>query len=241
VQRIIKLAMLAVLVGSAQGVVAQAPAGLDAVLGTWDVVTKTPMRDVLSTMVFAVESGQLTASDSLLGPANEVSFADGVIGFMLEANGQRYRVEAEIKGDALGGKMILLGASFSNVDEMYRLTGTRRAPVEDDRAAIAEVINRWAETAAAKDLDAMMTVFSSSYRDDILDSKARMREYWKLAIESGMTEGMRVRFNPEEITVKGDTAKTGRVYYQAKPGGYYQVMELKKEPDGVWRIVNSYS
>jgi ketosteroid isomerase-like protein len=213
----------------------------DAIVGTWDVVTKTPMRSVLSVMVFAVEDGQLAASDSLAGPGSEVSFANGVVSFVVETGGQQHRVEAEVKGDTLDGKVFVLGASFCNFDEMYMLTGTRRPPVEGDLAAIVEVVNRWAETSAAGDIDAVMELFSEEYRDDILDSKQKMREYWQLAMANGMTEGMSVGFKPSEITITGDTARTGRVYYQAKPGGFFQILELKKEADGVWRITKSYS
>jgi ketosteroid isomerase-like protein len=213
----------------------------DAILGTWDVVIKEPMRSVVSVIEFATENGELTATESLTGPASDVAYANGVVSFMLEAEGRKMRVEAEVTGDTLDGKVFVLGASFCNFDEMYMLKGTRRPPVEGDRAAIAEVVNRWAETCAAKDIDAMMELFSDDYRDDILDSKEKMRSYWKLAMENGMTEGMKVGFKPTEITITGDTARTGRVYYQAKPGGFYQVLELKKEADGVWRITKSYS
>jgi ketosteroid isomerase-like protein len=212
-----------------------------AILGTWDVVIKEPMRNVVSVIEFATENGELTATESLTGSASEVVYADGIVSFLLEADGRKQRVEAEVTGDTLEGKVFVLGASFCNFDEMYMLTGTRRPPVEGDRAAITEVINRWAETCAAKDLDAMLALFSEDYHDDILDSKEKVRSYWQLAMENGMTEGMSVGFKPSEITITGDTARTGRVYYQAKPGGFFQILELKKEADGVWRITKSYS
>lgn len=115
------------------------------------------------------------------------------------------------------------------------------APRNDDRTAIVQVINGWAEASAAKDIDRVMSYFSEEFSSDILETKAKMREYWTLATEHGMTDGMKIRFNPAEITIDGDTATTGRVYHQATTGGYYQILVLEKEADGVWRIIDSYS
>jgi ketosteroid isomerase-like protein len=115
------------------------------------------------------------------------------------------------------------------------------APQKDDRAAIGEVIRGWAEASAAKDIDKVMSYFSEDFSSDILDNKAQMREFWGLAIEHGMTDGMKIRFDPAEIVIEADTATTGRVYHQATTGGYYQILVLLKEQDGVWRIIDSYS
>jgi ketosteroid isomerase-like protein len=209
------------------------------IVGTWDVVNRRPVFSRLSTMVFAVDDGRLTASDSLAGQGRDVSVADGMVRFVLDTEGGPQRVEVEVEGDTIAGTVVASGASPDGADEIYELTGTRRAPVEGDRAAIVDVIERWAETSAAKDLDAMMALFSADYRDDILDGKKKLREYWKLAMENGMTDGMRVGFNSGQITINGDTARTGRVYFQAKSGGFFYVFELEKEPDGVWRITSS--
>jgi ketosteroid isomerase-like protein len=86
-----------------------------------------------------------------------------------------------------------------------------------------------------------MAFFSENYRSDILDSKAQMREYWSLAMEHGLTDEMKVNFNPAEIRIDGYSATTGKVRQQATTGGYTQVMVFKKEKDGVWRIVDSYT
>jgi len=111
---------------------------------------------------------------------------------------------------------------------------------QDDRAAIADVIRGWAEASAAKDIDRVMAFFSENFRSDILDSKAQMREYWSLAMKHGLTDEIKVRFDPAEIRIDGDIAITGKVRQQATIGGYSQVMVFVKEKDGVWRIVDSY-
>jgi ketosteroid isomerase-like protein len=209
------------------------------IVGTWDVVSRRAIFSRLSTMVFTLEGGRLTARDSLAGPAREVSFEDGVARFVLDAEGRTQRVEIEVEGDTLTGTVIASGASPGGLDETYELDGTRRAPLEGDRAAIVGVLERWAETSAAGDLDAMMALFSDEYHDDILDNKEELREYWELAMDNGMAVGMGVGFDPSEIIIDGDTARSGRVYFESESGGFFYVFELEKEPDGVWRITRS--
>jgi ketosteroid isomerase-like protein len=232
--------LLAVSLALSGSVFAADEGGVDEVLGTWNLVTQTPTGPVNSEVTVEHKDSELAVTEATAGPATEVSFADGVLTFVLTVEGRQYRVMVEVEGDSMDGKMFVGGASFRNFDEMYETAGKRRAEVSGDVAAIADVINRWAEAGAAKDIDAMMELFSEDFRSDILPDKVQLREYWQLAIENGMTEDMKVRFDPKEIEVDGDTAKTGRVYYQAKPGGYFQIMDFKKE-DEVWRITNSYS
>jgi ketosteroid isomerase-like protein len=116
-----------------------------------------------------------------------------------------------------------------------------RTSSDDDRTAVASVINRWAEASAAKDIDRYMELFSEEYRSDILPTKATMREYWSLAMKHGLTDEMAVRFDPAEIRIDGDIATTGKVRLKSTTGGYTQTLILKRETDGVWRIIDSYT
>jgi ketosteroid isomerase-like protein len=112
---------------------------------------------------------------------------------------------------------------------------------DDDRSAIADVIRRWAETSAAKDIDRHMELFSEDYHSDILPTKEEMRAYWSMAMEHGLTDEMKIRFDPAEIRIDGDIARTGKVRLKSTTGGYTQTLILKKEGDGVWRIIDSYT
>lgn len=111
----------------------------------------------------------------------------------------------------------------------------------DDRAAIAAVIDVWAEASAAKNIDRYMRCFSEDYHSDILPTKAKMREYWSLAMEHGLTDELNVSFDPAEIRIDGATARTGKVRLESRTGSYTQMLVFSKEEDGIWRIIDSYT
>ena len=98
-----------------------------AMLGTWDLVTEAPMGPVKTEITCSLEDDELVIVVATVGPAGEVAFSDGALSFAFEVDGQRHNVMADVKGDALEGNVFVGGTSFCNYDDMYDLTGTRRA------------------------------------------------------------------------------------------------------------------
>jgi len=120
------LAALALLV-TAAGAEETAEEEYGAMLGTWDLVTEAPMGPVKTEITCSLEGDELVIDVATVGPAGEVAFSDGALSFAFEVDGARHNVMADVKGDTLEGNVFVGGTSFCNYDDMYDLSGTRRA------------------------------------------------------------------------------------------------------------------
>jgi hypothetical protein len=96
------------------------------VLGVWDTVTQTPSGPVEGELKFELVGGELKITEATYGPADEVAYSDGALSFVLEIDGRRYSVVADVEGGTLDGKVFVGGTSFCNYEEMYEYSGTRR-------------------------------------------------------------------------------------------------------------------
>lgn len=91
--------------------------------------------------------------------------------------------------------------------------------------------------AKAQDLERIMATFSANYRNSQGADKSAVRSYFEGGIAQDVLKALTVNMEECEIILDGDNATATRVIYPMAGSAY--MFKMKKEADGVWRIVNS--
>jgi ketosteroid isomerase-like protein len=107
-------------------------------------------------------------------------------------------------------------------------------PVESATAVLAE----FHEAAKAQDVEKMMAVISEDFSNSQGD-KQSMRSFMEGAAAQGIFEGMVINVDKCEVVFEGDSATAKPVGYETMMGNLSYTYTMKKEADGVWRIVSS--
>jgi len=106
-----------------------------------------------------------------------------------------------------------------------------------DEELITRAISDYNAALVAKDLDKMMTVYSDDFEADNGGDKDDVRALLSGAIEQGYLDDLEVNDAECEIKIEGGTATVGPVEYSSAFGSMSFESTMKKEADGMWRIV----
>ena len=109
------------------------------------------------------------------------------------------------------------------------------APVEEVKAVLAD----FHEALMAGDAGKAASAFSEDYSNSQGGDKAAMRGLLEGLISQGVLAGTAVNMEECKIVVAGDSAVAKPVIYESPMGNSAQEYRMKREADGVWRIVSS--
>lgn len=87
----------------------------------------------------------------------------------------------------------------------------------------------------AKDLDKMVGAFSDAYSNSQGSDKSMLSDHFSSMIDQGVYDTIEINTDECTAVADGKKVKLGPVYY-SNTGYEY---ELKKDDDGVWRIISS--
>lgn len=107
-------------------------------------------------------------------------------------------------------------------------------PVEAATAALAE----YHAGVQAQDIDRIMATISDDFSNS-QGGKQGMRSFMEGVAAQGLFEGMVINVEECEVVVEGDNATAKPVVYGTAMGEMSYMYKMKKEVDGVWRIINS--
>jgi hypothetical protein len=111
-----------------------------------------------------------------------------------------------------------------------------------DSELIAETLGTWIEASKAKDVEKIMSAISEDFKHDGYDysaeDKGSMRVFIEDSVAMGNFDGLEISYDPEAVTIDGDTAQVPDIEWSCTPGMASVELTLKKE-DGVWRIVDA--
>jgi ketosteroid isomerase-like protein len=109
-----------------------------------------------------------------------------------------------------------------------------------DEELIAGRIEGMKAAFLAKDVDKIMDGYSEDYEGEMAGSKEEMREFIAGAIDQGMLDDVEIDTSEAETKIDGNTATVGPVELSTDAGSLAFEYEMKKEADGVWRVVSTY-
>jgi len=117
------------------------------------------------------------------------------------------------------------------------LAGCQSAPKgPSDEELIANVITSWQEALAAKDFDALLALYSDSYKGQRGEDKAGLRSFLEQAGAMGYLDGMEIDASGAETVIEEGSATVGPVVLSGAMGAMNMKLKFAKEEDG-WLIV----
>ena len=108
-----------------------------------------------------------------------------------------------------------------------------------DEAQLAAALGQWKVATEAQDIDKMMEPYSDDYEGESGEGKEGVRQFLSGMKDEGALEDIEVDISEAEIEIEGDEATVGPIIYAGNWGEVEITRILKKESDGVWRVVGS--
>jgi ketosteroid isomerase-like protein len=109
------------------------------------------------------------------------------------------------------------------------------APAEEVSDALVSIF----EAMQAGNVDGMVAAYSDDYSDSQGGYKAILRGAFEMMVAQGVFKDWTFRMDECEFDVDGDSATASPVHFDSPLGKTAYSYKMKKEADGVWRIVNS--
>jgi len=109
----------------------------------------------------------------------------------------------------------------------------------DERAAVQKTLADWKAAIERQDIDAMMVAYSEDFTTSEGNTKAEVHEFFSQANEAGYLDGVEADLAEAEIVIEEGVANVGPIMLSSNAGALDTTLVLKKEADGVWRIVES--
>lgn len=107
-----------------------------------------------------------------------------------------------------------------------------------DEELIRESLNTWKTGVESEDVDLMMTVVSEDFVGPEGASKPAFRQYIAALFDNGTLLGAEMIIEGATPVIAGDMATVDNLGLSSSRGAVVIDFDLKKEEDGVWRIVN---
>ena len=108
-----------------------------------------------------------------------------------------------------------------------------------DEAQLTAALGQWKAATEAQDIDKMMEPYSEDYEGNRGEGKEGVRQFLSGMIEEGALEDVDMDISEAEIEIEGDNATVGPIIYAGDLGEIEMKRILKKEDDGVWRVVGA--
>jgi ketosteroid isomerase-like protein len=108
-----------------------------------------------------------------------------------------------------------------------------------DEAQLTAALGQWKAATEAQDIDKMMEPYSDDYEGENGEGKEGVRQFLSGMIDEGALEDVDMDISEAEINIEGDKATVGPIIYAGDWGEVEMNRILKKEDDGVWRVVGA--
>jgi ketosteroid isomerase-like protein len=108
-----------------------------------------------------------------------------------------------------------------------------------DKAQLTAALSQWKAALEAQNLDKMIEPYSDDYEGESGEGKEGVRQFLGGLIDEGVLEDIDMDISEAEITIEGDEATVGPIRYSSDDFEIEMTRTLKKEKDGVWRVVSA--
>jgi ketosteroid isomerase-like protein len=106
-----------------------------------------------------------------------------------------------------------------------------------DEELIQQTLAQWKAGIESHDVDMMMATISEEFVSEEGSGKADFREFLTDLIDDGTLAGAQMDLESAMTTIEGDMATVENATLSGDRGSIVLHMDLKKEADGIWRIV----
>jgi beta-fructofuranosidase len=110
---------------------------------------------------------------------------------------------------------------------------------EDVEAEVLAVMHDYRVAMLAADADALLALYSEDWGDHHGATKESLKASYQGMREKGGYEGIEIDLGAAEVVVDGDIATVTPVTLSSPVGSITYTHKLKKEADGVWRLVRT--
>ncbi|MHC4455700.1 MAG: YybH family protein [Planctomycetota bacterium] len=117
------------------------------------------------------------------------------------------------------------------------LYGCQMGPTDQEQLTTA--LGQWKAALEAQDIDRMMEPYSEDYEGERGRGKEGVREFLSGLMDEGALDNIDMDISEAQIEIEGDKATVGPIIYSGGWGEIEMMRILKKEDDGVWRIVGA--
>lgn len=107
-----------------------------------------------------------------------------------------------------------------------------------DQDLVKQTLGNWKDAIETKNLDKMMANYSEKFTGEN-GGKAELRTFLDSVVQQGYLDGAKADLTTAKIDIKEGAATVGPIALSSEKGSVTATLYLKKEPDGVWRIVSS--
>lgn len=105
-----------------------------------------------------------------------------------------------------------------------------------DEELVAGVVSGWQESLTAKDMDALMALYSDAYVGQQGEDKAGVQTFLEQAAAMGYLDGLEIDISGAETSIEEGKASVGPLVINGPMGAMNFTMKLAKEEAG-WLIV----
>jgi len=108
-----------------------------------------------------------------------------------------------------------------------------------DEEQLTAALGQWKVAVEAQDIDKMMELYSDDFEGERGKDKEGVRQVFSMTKDRGALEDVDMDISEAEINIEGDKATVGPILYAGSWGEIEMMRILKKEADGVWRVVGA--
>jgi len=108
-----------------------------------------------------------------------------------------------------------------------------------DEAQLTAALSQWKSALEAQDIDKMIEPYSDDYKGERGEGKEGVRQFLSRMMDEGYLEDVDMDISEAEIKIEGDKATVGPIRYWSDDFDIEMMRTLKKESDGVWRVVGT--
>ena len=109
-----------------------------------------------------------------------------------------------------------------------------------DEELIEQTLTAYNAAMVAEDIDKMMAAYSEDFEGENGEGKEDISELLGGAVDQGYLEDLEVDVEDCEIKIEGGKAAVGPVVYSSAMGSITIEYTMKKDADGVWRIIETF-
>ncbi|HIJ70529.1 MAG TPA: SnoaL-like domain-containing protein [Planctomycetes bacterium] len=119
------------------------------------------------------------------------------------------------------------------------VAGCEMAGGMSENAKLTAALGQWKTALEEQDLDKMMEPYSEDYEGERGEGREGVRRFLERMMDEGALEDVEMDVSEAEIKINGDKATVGPIVYTGDWGEIEMTRILKKESDGVWRVVGT--
>jgi len=141
--------------------------------------------------------------------------------------------------DSKDKRVCMIERSGSGRKTTAQTIGTPFVAEKENTNEVVKALAAYHQAEKKQDVEKMIAAYSESYSNSDGADRSAVRRYFEDAVAQGVYSALSVDMKKCDITMDGNIATATPVIYESPTGKTSYSYRLRKESDGVWRIINS--